>query len=225
MSDCRAEGCVRPPVARQLCSAHYSRYKTGKDINIPLRPYRPGMACQYPGCFRKARSLGLCIGHYQRAKIQDGPLTSICQHCSQVFAFPELRKGGYNRKWCFTCYPDGDKAAFSLLRKFNLSRPEFNEMLIRQNGMCAIASCKQPAKVVDHDHQCCPVIPTCGRCTRGLLCVTHNVHLAWEENPSWKAEAQAYLKKFNVQGLLHETVKARLLLAGVLPDPPTVREH
>jgi hypothetical protein len=38
---------------------------------------------------------------------------------------------------------------------------------------------------IDHDHACCPKRPTCGKCTRGLLCDRHNRAIGffetWEE--------------------------------------------
>jgi hypothetical protein len=61
--------------------------------------------------------------------------------------------------------------------RFGLSAEQVQEMLISQNGCCAI--CGIPAGqvprglVVDHDHACCNYDngrKTCGKCVRQLLC-------------------------------------------------------
>lgn len=195
-NDCTIAGCGRCVIAKGLCGTHYNRQQRGIPLEKPIRRYSSGTACKYPGCTWMQRTNGLCTGHYQRSLRHPGPVTSICQHCGESFEFPDLQKGGYNRQWCFTCYPADDKQAWHLLRNFKISRPEFSKMFMEQAGVCAIRSCEAPAKVVDHDHTCCPTIPTCGQCTRGLLCVTHNVHLAWEENSQWKQEAADYLACF-----------------------------
>lgn len=54
-----------------------------------------------------------------------------------------------------------------------------------QDGRCANPACRkelgtgQRGFQVDHDHRCCPGrnVPTCGQCTRGLLCADCNESL------------------------------------------------
>lgn len=62
-----------------------------------------------------------------------------------------------------------------LRRKYDLSLEEYDQMLARQGGGCAI--CRSTIArgqggrfQVDHDHSCCPDQFTCGECLRGLLC-------------------------------------------------------
>lgn len=44
----------------------------------------------------------------------------------------------------------------------------------RRCALCQRATGKTKRLAVDHDHRCCPETPTCGKCTRGLLCTTCN---------------------------------------------------
>ena len=70
--------------------------------------------------------------------------------------------------------------------RYNLSlysvTPEWYEVqLSKQNQRCGICERelsdfkKKPC--VDHDHRCCPSSRSCGKCVRGLLCVTCNFRL------------------------------------------------
>jgi hypothetical protein len=60
-----------------------------------------------------------------------------------------------------------------LLSTYNLSQERHDALLEKQNGVCAI--CKLPNEdgsnlTVDHDHNCCSGLKSCGECVRGLLC-------------------------------------------------------
>lgn len=54
-----------------------------------------------------------------------------------------------------------------------------------QGGVCPICGCgldaapdgRERRSATDHDHGCCPEPPTCGRCTRGILCARCNGQL------------------------------------------------
>lgn len=59
----------------------------------------------------------------------------------------------------------------------------YDALLAEQNGVCAICGVERPSVAlhgaasglaVDHAHACCPEPPTCGLCTRGLLCGSCN---------------------------------------------------
>jgi hypothetical protein len=61
-------------------------------------------------------------------------------------------------------------------------------------GGCGIDGCSGTDLAVDHDHECCAKRqrPTCGRCTRGILCRRHNVALeVFLDSPA----VLAYLKR------------------------------
>jgi hypothetical protein len=57
-----------------------------------------------------------------------------------------------------------------------MSLEEYDEMYAEQDGRCKICLRRQIRRSfsVDHDHACCPAPPTCGNCTRGLLCQADN---------------------------------------------------
>ena len=82
------------------------------------------------------------------------------------------------------------------LRGYNLTEEQYNEILIRQGGKCAIAGCPELDNlVIDHDHSCCPGQESCGRCVRGLLCALHNYGLGYfKDNLQCLQGAIDYLK-------------------------------
>lgn len=51
---------------------------------------------------------------------------------------------------------------------------------------------------VDHDHDCCPTTPTCGKCTRGMLCHGCNLALGGvREDPEILKNLILYLERLN----------------------------
>lgn len=58
-------------------------------------------------------------------------------------------------------------------KTYGLKPEEYARILELQSGRCYLcrrATGATKKLAVDHDHACCPETPTCGRCTRGLLC-------------------------------------------------------
>lgn len=65
---------------------------------------------------------------------------------------------------------------------YRLTPEQYQAILAKQGGVCA--GCRRAKGIrkklsVDHDHKCCDLTPTCGRCTRGLLCTKCNSILGW----------------------------------------------
>lgn len=92
-----------------------------------------------------------------------------------------------------------DATRITNLRKMGLTVEQYEERLEAQGGVCAI--CKQPPPTekrlcVDHDHNCCPGVGSCGACVRGLLCDTCNTRLAWFEK--FAREATDYMDSFEL---------------------------
>lgn len=89
------------------------------------------------------------------------------------------------------------RARVIALRRYKTDQAWYKATLAAQGGGCAICGTRAPgarAFSVDHDHRCCPKTPTCGRCTRGLLCHACNTAIAaWDTHPEWFAAAQAYV--------------------------------
>lgn len=79
--------------------------------------------------------------------------------------------------------------------KYGLTEDQFYARLASQDGACAM--CRAPfdggQKIyVDHDHACCPEEGrSCGKCVRGLLCLSCNAALGHIER-MWDL-AEAYL--------------------------------
>jgi hypothetical protein len=76
----------------------------------------------------------------------------------------------------------------SVLRKFNLSRERYAEMLVEQDGRCAICGGKQKRDLaIDHCHRTGMV--------RGLLCGKCNTAIgSLNDNPELMRKAAAYVE-------------------------------
>lgn len=94
-----------------------------------------------------------------------------------------------------------DKAAKTLVWQYNITQEQYDEMMERQGGTCAI--CDQPCPSgkrlhVDHDHSCCPGIKSCGKCVRGLLCTNCNNGLGrFKDDVALLGKAITYLSSSN----------------------------
>jgi hypothetical protein len=67
-----------------------------------------------------------------------------------------------------------DKGRNRVLRTKGMTQEEYDLMLEKQEGGCAICGGQDQHQgrslSIDHDHSCCPGEKTCGKCNRGLLC-------------------------------------------------------
>jgi len=75
----------------------------------------------------------------------------------------------YGNKVCIICR---DIVRFNTRAAlYGLTPEQLQEKIDAQDGHCAI--CNEVAELaIDHDHSCCETTPTCGKCTRDLIC--HN---------------------------------------------------
>lgn len=163
--ECSFPGCgpisYRP--SKGLCSAHYQQQRKGLELT-PKRQPVPLRDCSFLGCHNTAEQLGLCCGHYsQRRRGRD--LTPLR---------PRRKSGTFD--------PKAETRAYGLQRRYQMSTTEYDALLAAQGGACAV--CREvPAPntnlMVDHDHACCDVTPTCGNCNRGLLCQRCNTGLGY----------------------------------------------
>ncbi len=83
-----------------------------------------------------------------------------------------------------------------LIRDYNITVEQFNEILALQNGGCAICGTvsAQQRLHIDHNHKCCPGKTSCGKCIRGLLCGKCNVGIGClNDNIETLMAAAAYL--------------------------------
>lgn len=85
-------------------------------------------------------------------------------------------------------------------KRFNKTLEWFASQLSKQNG-CAICHTHTPGGRynqwhIDHDHQCCPGLSSCGKCVRGILCAACNFMLgAINDNKATLRSALEYLEE------------------------------
>jgi len=101
----------------------------------------------------------------------------ICKLCNKKY------KAVGTQKWCKVCVPD--KIWRRRVQRYNISKPDWNELFIKQGGKCAL--CKNEPTVVDHCH-------TNGY-VRGLLCSSCNFLIAAIDKPSFMNKAIKYIKE------------------------------
>jgi hypothetical protein len=116
--------------------------------------------------------------------------TKVCPLCGEEKSWSEF--GVNNSKKACTggiqsyCKPCGKLN--SQLRLHNMTKEQFFRLIWEQKGKCAI--CKDSLYDlytesgtrnihIDHDHDCCPTVKSCGHCTRGILCGSCNKMLGF----------------------------------------------
>jgi hypothetical protein len=114
-----------------------------------------------------------------------------CRACERAYALARKRRNelGLN--------PDELKLLHrsrNLDYFYGLSIEAYNELLRKQNYICATPNCytyhtEEKPLHVDHDHKCCAdyngrTRKTCGKCIRGLLCARCNLLLGLAEDDS-----------------------------------------
>jgi hypothetical protein len=214
---CSVEGCERPARGRGWCNTHYLRWLSKSDLgHAAIRKYNSTrLACSFEGCENKSSTAGLCGGHSrQRARGQelrplkkktdptnrDAAGRKLCGTCNtwlQVDSFTRSgsRSDGLSAR-CGRC-----ERSQSLKRKFGITLDQYERLLAQQAGGCAVCRKGERANgrrlAVDHDHTCCPGQVTCGRCVRGLLCSSCNLHFGAIGDSLAHIEAMAsYLRGF-----------------------------
>ncbi|MFD9393982.1 endonuclease domain-containing protein [Streptomyces sp. NPDC060000] len=154
---CALDFCTYPHFARGYCKSHYAHSLQGKEL-LPLQK-------------RKA---------VRRTLIQEG--LSFCTSCNTkkpLEHFP-ITSYGLPSSWCKGC-----QTLRRRLNKFHITVTFYKSLEELQEGRCAI--CRSPSAEdqgwnIDHDHECCPGIGSCGKCIRGLLCSMCNSRgIAWYE--------------------------------------------
>ena len=87
------------------------------------------------------------------------------------------------------------------LKKYQLSAKTYVALKEVHEYSCYICGGTEHLHI-DHDHSCCPTTPTCGECTRGLLCRTCNYGLGtFKDNPVFLAKALEYLENPPINNL------------------------
>lgn len=201
MKKCTIEGCERPLKSRGRCQSHYVELRNEENRLA-------GNLCAFDGCDRPVLySHDLCRSHYRQVTESGKELRSLQWRSKPV-------DGVNGQRLCRGCQEWKDRTAFSgnrtlcrrctrLTGKYGLTATEFDALLAKQGGRCAICGTTDPGGNtgmwhVDHDHRCCDRKNggSCSRCTAGLLCNRCNMGLGYfKDDPVRLARAAAYLKR------------------------------
>jgi hypothetical protein len=105
----------------------------------------------------------------------------------------------YEQRMAYRRSPKGKAMLARVHRKhwFGLTEEQYQVMLERQGGLCAI--CKQDLPLgIDHDRRCCNGKASCGKCIRGALCNSCNNGLGrFRDDVDRLRAAIAYLEEFS----------------------------
>lgn len=105
------------------------------------------------------------------------PKVKSCKDCGST-----TRKLPYPGPRCTTCHRVRKRTTKAsthsnrMFKDFKLAPGEYDALYEAQGGMCYTCGPWTGNRglsrklSVDHDHSCCPKPPTCGKCTRGLIC-------------------------------------------------------
>jgi hypothetical protein len=137
---------------------------------------------------------------------------TICQESKPRQEYYDSKKHLTGRmSWCKECHRDRNskyyrstseaKRKADRLRKYGLTQEKFDELLLKQDGKCAICEVELDfgrdsySLTIDHDHTCCPPTQytTCGKCIRGILCRKCNVMLGYYEALRGDSRFERYL--------------------------------
>ncbi len=135
--------------------------------------------CKFNNCENKAKARGLCEGHYQQQRRGRSlaPLQRRAKNGSGMGKAEQQRR-----------------------ERYGLWPEQFQALIEKQNGKCAICSTEDPGGHgdwhVDHDHSCCDYKGSCGKCVRGLLCQRCNIGLGYfQDNNNYLQSAINYLSR------------------------------
>jgi hypothetical protein len=147
---------------------------------------------------------GRCGKWMPRAKDYCGRRPGHQSDCRTAAALVEYRERLTERRRGQTGVTPEDRTRWNKayrLKRYGLTPEQFGQMLEAQGYACAMGGepfGEEQFIYIDHDHACCPVTPgtqtrCCGKCVRGLLCLTCNIALGYIE--AYSELATAYLRR------------------------------
>lgn len=134
-----------------------------------------------------------------------------CSKCEEIKPISEFFKNRARQDglahYCKTCqyiaveesnrrHPESKKRRSRktyLKRTYGLTPYQYELLFMKQDGKCALCGQEMDRPHVDHDHSCCPGKETCGKCVRGMLCLSCNTSLSYYEDVARMKMALAYL--------------------------------
>ena len=191
---CKFPSCGRKPYAHDYCQAHYKQKWAGK----PLSPLvRENLVLPDGRIFFPMRAAGRGSGRVTTYRAEsDDTIHRVCGVCKAMLPIETFKKWTYDANFgrhyrCPPCIAEaGIQRASYLLRKFGMTKADYDAMAKRQGQKCLI--CKRRSKKrrlsVDHDHATGKV--------RGLLCSRCNTMLGHAgDDPAILEAGVAYLRR------------------------------
>ncbi len=185
--DCRCDcGTATTALTGSLSSGNT------RSCGCGMRPVQnwAGPACGRPTKLHPNGRTGTSNGYFAHRYAKEEPCTACLEGAQKEAAAKRRGKPGYNLD--------------SYLKRFyRLTLDDFEALLRRQGGKCAICGTQAPRDPrisrfhVDHDHSCCPPkTRTCGKCIRGLLCHACNTGIGLLNDDLGRLQAAMdYLKR------------------------------
>ena len=101
------------------------------------------------------------------------------------------------RVYCKDCFASGDASKDSTLRSaYNINLLQYRVMAGHGCSICGLMIGNDRQLAVDHDHACCAGKRSCGKCVRGLLCLSCNSTLGLNnDSPARLRAAANYLER------------------------------
>lgn len=163
---CKQPECDTDVLAKELCSLHYQRLRAGKSLEVdacsvcggPLRPNHKRGICRRTAACKTASNRAYFeenkdkLSKRQAGWYQENSERILKQQ--SAWRKSNTSKVQANRRWA----------------NYRIRPEQFSAMLENQGGACLGCGKDDVPLMLDHDHACCPGLPTCGNCNRGLLC-------------------------------------------------------
>jgi hypothetical protein len=141
-----------------------------------------GLSVSYHQVVSLIRKKGLIRSSSDRTKLMQFDTRRNCRHCKQEYTIINTAQ-----VYCRVCCPSENRKAYLRLKLYDLSHPEFESLLISQNGLCAI--CDNPLKDkgatglnVDHCRSTGKV--------RGILCHRCNIVVGFLDKGDWQKSVE-----------------------------------
>ena len=91
-----------------------------------------------------------------------------------------------------------DRSSEATLLKYGITKEQLEAMILEQDNKCALCYVEFTGRKsirIDHDHNCCKSLKTCGKCVRGLLCHRCNIAIFIFDDAELLEKANIYLNK------------------------------